>query len=150
MNFDTVQPLGVPESVVVSGAERTTAWPAVQESARKHKLEIEPDKMAHQGFFYRSDHFALARGGVPAFSVYPGEQIKGKPAGYAKKVIEEYITKIYHTPQDEYRADWDFSGYPTLLNFTLDIARAVANADTLPTWAAGDEFLPARVESGVK
>src|ERR1700686_1652732 len=58
LNFDTVHPLGVPESVVVSGAERTTAWPAVQDIARKHKLAIEPDKMSHLGFYYRSDHFA--------------------------------------------------------------------------------------------
>jgi hypothetical protein len=62
LNFDTVHPLGVPESVVVSGAERTTAWPVVENVARKHKLEIEPDRLAHLGLFYRSDHFAFARG----------------------------------------------------------------------------------------
>lgn len=150
LNFDTVQPLGVPESVVVSGAERTTAWPIVQDTARKHQLEIEPDKMAHLGFYYRSDHFALAKGGVPAFSVHPGEKIKGKPAGYVKKVVEEYIAKVYHTPFDEYRADWDFSGYPVLIRFAFDTGRELANAKTLPTWVSGDEFRPAREKSGVK
>src|SRR5262249_53528034 len=44
LNFDTVLPLGVLESVIVAGAERTTAWPMVQSMAGKHKLEIEPDK----------------------------------------------------------------------------------------------------------
>jgi Zn-dependent M28 family amino/carboxypeptidase len=147
LNFDTVHPLGVPESVVVSGAERTTAWPVVRDIARKHKLEIEPDKMSHLGFYYRSDHFAFARGGVPAFSVFPGEKIKGKPAGYAKKAAEEYIAKVYHTPADEYRADWDFSGYPVLIRFAFDVARQVANGGMLPTWNPGDEFLPARERS---
>jgi Zn-dependent M28 family amino/carboxypeptidase len=150
LNFDMVLPLGVPESVVVSGAERTTAWPVVQQVARAHKLAIEPDKMAHLGFYYRSDHFALARGGVPAFSVYPGERIKGKAADYAKKAMEHYIASVYHTPQDEYREDWDFSGYPTLIRFAFDIAREVANAKELPTWAPGDEFRAAREKSGVK
>jgi Zn-dependent M28 family amino/carboxypeptidase len=150
LNFDMVLPLGPPESVVVCGAERTTAWPLVRTVAQKHNLEIEPDKMAHLGFYYRSDHFALARGGVPAFSVYPGERIKGKPADYAKKTMENYIAKVYHTPQDEYREDWDFSGYPTLIHFAFDIARKVANAEKLPTWAAGDEFRAVREKSGVK
>lgn len=150
LNFDTVLPLGVPESVVVSGAERTTAWPMVQEVARKHKLDIEPDKMAHLGFYYRSDHFALARGGVPAFSVFPGEKTQGKSADFARKKMEEFIAKVYHTPLDTYHAEWDFSGYPVLMRFALDVARAAANAPGLPTWNAGDEFLDARRKSGVK
>jgi tricorn protease len=150
LNFDTVLPLGVPESVVVSGAGRTTAWPLVQQAARKHKLDIEPDKMAHLGFYYRSDHFALARGGVPAFSVFPGEKIKGKPADFARKAMDEYIARVYHTPFDAYHADWDFSGYPVLMQFAFDVARAAANANSLPTWVPGDEFLRTRQKSGVK
>ena len=147
LNFDTLLPLGVPESVVVSGAERTTAWAMVQESARKHKLDIEPDKMAHLGYFYRSDHFALAKGGVPAFSVFPGEKIKGKPADFAKKAAEEFIAKVYHTPADAYRDDWDFTGYPVIMRFAFNVAREAANAKTLPTWVPGDEFRQARDKS---
>jgi Zn-dependent M28 family amino/carboxypeptidase len=147
LNFDCVHPLGVPESVVVSGAERTTAWDVVQAAARKHKLAIEPDQRAHLGLYYRSDHFALARGGVPAFAIYPGEKIQGKPPDYVKKYVEHYIAKLYHTPADEYRDDWDFSGYPVLLRFALDIAREAADADSLPTWRPGDEFRAARDKS---
>jgi Zn-dependent M28 family amino/carboxypeptidase len=150
VNFDMVLPLGVPESIVVNGAERTTAFPMLQEAARKHHLEIEPDKLAHLGMYYRSDHFALARGGVPAFSVYPGERLKGKPADYFKTKFQEFVDKVYHSPQDEFREDWDFSGFPVLLGFGLDVARAAANADALPTWNPGDEFRAAREKSGVK
>jgi len=71
-NFDMILPLGVPESVVVTGAERTTAWPAVKAAAEKNGLEIEADQRAHLGIFYRSDHFSMAQAGVPAFSVAPG------------------------------------------------------------------------------
>lgn len=150
LNFDTILPLGVPESVIVAGAERTTAWPMVQETAKSHKLAIEPDKMAHLGYYYRSDHFALARGGVPAFSVFPGEKIKGKPADFARKAHEDFIAKVYHTPNDVFHDDWDFSGYPVLMRFAFDVAQTAANAKTLPTWNAGDEFLKAREASGVK
>jgi hypothetical protein len=149
LNFDMILPLGVPESIVVTGAERTTAWPAVQAAARKHRLEIEPDSRAHLGIFYRSDHFSLARAGVPAFSIAAGTKLKGKPADYARKAAQEFNDKAYHTPQDEVRPEWDFAGFAVLAGFALDVATDVADADRLPTWNPGDEFRPARDRSGV-
>ena len=88
LNFDMILPLGVPESVVVTGAERTTAWPAVKAAAAKNGLEIEADQRAHLGIFYRSDHFSMAQAGVPAFSVAPGMKIKGKPKDFARKALQ--------------------------------------------------------------
>jgi Zn-dependent M28 family amino/carboxypeptidase len=150
LNFDMILPLGVPESVVVTGADRTTAWPAVQAAAKKNHLEIEADERAHLGIFYRSDHFSMAQAGVPAFSVAIGMKIKDKPADFARKAFQEFNDKVYHSPQDEMKADWDFSGFVVLAHFTLDVARDVANADQLPTWNPGDEFRAAREKQGVK
>jgi Zn-dependent M28 family amino/carboxypeptidase len=150
LNFDMILPLGVPESIVVNGAERTTAWPAVQAAARKNGLEIEEDQRAHLGVFFRSDHFSLARAGVPAFSVAPGMKIKGKPKDFAIKAYKEFNDNVYHSPQDEFRADWDFSGFVVLARFSLDLARDVANAERLPTWNPGDEFRAALDKQGVK
>src|SRR5205823_14208679 len=90
LNFDMIMPLGVPESVVVTGADRTTAWPAVKAAAAKNGLEIEADQRAHLGIFYRSDHFSLARAGVPAFSVAPGMKVKGKPEDFARKAFKDF------------------------------------------------------------
>lgn len=149
-NFDSVSPIGEPESIILNGSERTTAWKMLQDTATKHALAIEPDRRGHLGYYYRSDHFALAQGGVPAFSVGRGERVKGKPADFTKKLSEDYIANIYHTPNDKFREDWDFTGYPVLMRFTLAAATQAANAPTLPTWLAGDEFLAARAKSGVK
>jgi Zn-dependent M28 family amino/carboxypeptidase len=149
-NFDMILPLGVPESIVVTGAERTTAWPAVKAAAQKNGLEIEADERAHLGIFYRSDHFSFARAGVPAFSVAPGMKIKGKPKDFAIKAYKDFNEYAYHTPQDEFRPDWDFSGFVVLGQFTLNVAQSVANAEQLPTWNLGDEFRPARDKQGVK
>ncbi len=146
-NFDMISPIGEPESIVLNGSERTTAWNTLQETAKRHGLTIEPDLRGHLGHFYRSDHFALARGGVPAFSVGRGEKVKGKPADFTKKITEDFIANTYHTPKDKYHEEWDFAGYPTLIHFSLDAARAFANAPTLPDWLPGDEFRPARQKS---
>jgi Zn-dependent M28 family amino/carboxypeptidase len=150
LNFDMILPLGVPESVVVNGADRTTVWPTVQAAAAKNGLEIEPDPRAHLGTYYRSDHFMLARAGVPAFSITAGTKLKGKPADFAKKAYQEFNERAYHSPQDEVRADWDFAGFVVLARFALDVARTVADAERLPTWSPGDEFRAAREKSGVK
>jgi Peptidase family M28 len=149
LNFDMILPLGVPETVVVTGAERTTAWPAVQAAAEKNHLKIEADQRAHLGIFYRSDHFSMAQSGVPAFSVAPGMQVKGKSKEFAVKAYKDFNDYAY-SPQDEFRPDWDFSGFIVLGQFTLDVARAVADAEHLPTWNVGDEFRAARDRQGVK
>jgi hypothetical protein len=86
----------------------------------------------------------MAQAGVPAFSVTAGMKIKGKPKDFAIKVYKEFNDKAYHSPQDELKPDWDFSGFVVLARFTLDLAREIANADRLPTWNPGDEFRPAR------
>jgi Zn-dependent M28 family amino/carboxypeptidase len=150
LNFDMILPLGVPESIVVTGAERTTAWPAVKAIADRHRLEVEADQRAHLGIFYRSDHFSMARAGIPAFSVAPGMKIRGKPTDFARKAIQEFNDKAYHSPQDEMRPDCDFSGFAVLARFALDVGREIADADRLPTWNPGDEFRPAREKSGVR
>jgi len=64
--------------------------------------------------------------------------------------MKEFNDKSYHSPQDEMRPDWDFAGFVVLARFAFDVARDIANADRLPTWNPGDEFLPAREKSGVK
>jgi Zn-dependent M28 family amino/carboxypeptidase len=150
LNFDMILPLGEPQSVVVNGADRTTFWTEVQAAAKRSNLEIEPDPRAHLGIFYRSDHFSLARAGVPAFSVATGTRLKGKPEGYARKAAQEFNDTRYHSPQDELLPEWDFSGFPVLGRFALDVARTAANAERLPTWKDGDVFRAARDRQGVK
>jgi hypothetical protein len=150
LNFDMILPLGVPESVVVTGAERTTTWPLVQAAAEKNRLEIEEDQRANLGIFYRSDHFSMAQAGIPAFSVAAGMRIKGKPKDFAVKAMKEFNDKVYHSPQDEVKSEWDFSGFVVLARFAQDVARDVANAERLPNWNAGDEFGRAREKHEVK
>lgn len=149
-NFDAFYPFGRTKDVVVNGAERTTLWPVVQDVARRMNLEIQPDPRPEQGLFYRSDHFSFAKAGIPAFSVNMGSEFLGKPAGYGKKVFEEFNAKHYHQPSDRYHEDWDLSGMEHLARFGFLLGLETANLETLPTWRPGDEFLKARQESGVR
>ena len=71
----------------------------------------------------------------------------GKPAGFGERLFEEYNDKHYHQPSDEYREDWDFAGMEEVARVRHPDRYSVANQEALPTWNAGDEFLPARERS---
>ena len=149
-NFDMYLPFGRYKDVTVNGSERTTIYPIVENAAKRMNLAIIPDPRPSAGLFYRSDHFSFARVGIPSFSVENGENFVGKPDGFGKQAIKEFTDKRYHQPADEYKDDWDFAGMEQYAQFGLLIGLDVANQDALPTWRAGDEFLPARQASGVK
>lgn len=147
LNFDSFYPFGKMKDVSVAGAERTSAWPTVQEVATRFKLKIEGDAHPEQGHYYRSDHFSFARVGIPAFSVNGGTHFYGKPDDFEKKVFEEYNDKHYHAPSDEYKDDWDFGGMEQMARFGFTLGHTVANQTGVSSWVKGDEFLPTRVKS---
>jgi hypothetical protein len=88
--------------------------------------------------------------GIPAFSIEEGRDLLGKPAGTGEKLYADYNDHRYHQPADKYADDWDFSGMEEYCRFGMLIGVNVANNPKIPTWRAGDEFLPAREKSGVK
>lgn len=147
LNFDVCYPFGRTSDVVLDGADRTTFWPVVRSVAKQFNLTITGDAHPEQGHFYRSDHFSMAKVGVPAFSVAQGDHFLGKPEGYGEKVFQEYNEKNYHAPSDEYRETWDFSGMEQIARFGFTLGLEAANLNALPTWNAGDEFLAAREKS---
>lgn len=150
VNYDSLPPYGRTRDVGTHGAERTTAYPIVEEAARRFQLTLSPDPRPFAGSYYRSDHFSFARAGIPAFSISSGQELLGQPAGSGKKYSDTYTEARYHQPSDEYHDDWDFSGMELYGRFGFLINFNAANSPTLPTWHAGDEFLPARVASGVR
>ncbi len=110
INYDGFPAYGRTRDVGARGSERTTAYPLVEEAARRFQFTLSPDPKPLAGTYYRSDHFSFARVGIPAFSVDSGDDIIGKPPGTGKKLADEFTEARYHQPSDEYHDDWDFSG----------------------------------------
>jgi len=146
MNYDDVQPLGAPEEVEVSGAERTTFYPVVQAMAKEFRLAIRPDARPEAGHFYRSDHFSMARVGIPAFSINEGMKYKGHPESWGLEQEKEYVEKHYHQPSDEYHPEMDFTGDSAMARFGFALGWAAASQAKLIEWQKGDEFETARVK----
>jgi len=147
LNFDNVPPLGTPEEVEVSGAERTTFYPVVKETAREFRLAIRPDPRPEAGHYYRSDHFSLARVGVPSFSVNEGIKFAGHPAEWGEAQAKDYTEHRYHQPSDEYKLEMDFTGDAVIAKFGFALGAKAAWLPTLAGWVPGDEFEAARKQS---
>jgi Zn-dependent M28 family amino/carboxypeptidase len=144
LNYDDVPPLGSPEEVEVSGSERTTFFPVVQAFANEFRLQIRPDARPEAGHFYRSDHFSLARVGIPAFSINEGVKYKGHDAAWGIQQADEYTAKHYHQPSDEYHPDMDFTGDAAMARFGFALGWEAASMPKLVGWNKGDEFEAAR------
>jgi Zn-dependent M28 family amino/carboxypeptidase len=144
LNFDALPPIGDPEEVEVSGAERTTFYPAVESLAKTFGLTIRADAHPEAGHYYRSDHFSMARVGVPAFSVGEGLKFKNHDAAWGEAQAKDYVDHHYHQPSDEYRADMDFTGLAKMGRFGFLLGQNAAMAPQLQGWQAGDEFEAAR------
>ena len=140
LNFDALAPVGLPEEVEVTGAERTTFYPAVEAAAKEFGFAIRPDANPEAGHYYRSDHFSLARVGIPSFSISEGRKFKGHDLAWGEAQSQDYVKNHYHQPSDEYRGDWDFKGLAEMARFGYELGLSAATQSQAIDWQPGDEF----------
>lgn len=144
LNFDAIYMIGKVRDVTMIGVERTTFKNTAERVTKALGMRIVPDQDPEQGFYYRSDHFPLAKAGVLAFSVDGGHDVIGKPAGWGRKMADEYRAKSYHQPSDEIAPDWDWSSGVQMGQLGFWLGWEAANAATIPNWMPGEEFRAAR------
>jgi len=147
LNYDDIPPLGSPQEVEVAGAERTTFYPTVTATAKDFRLTIRPDAHPEAGHYYRSDHFSLARVGIPSFSVNEGVKYRGHDEAWGLAQDEDYTKNHYHQPSDEYHAEMDFTGDGTMARFGFMLGWQAAMQARVVGWEKGDEFEAARINS---
>ena len=147
LNYDALQPVGEPQEVEAAGVERTSFYPTFEATAKRFGLAIVPDAHPEAGHFYRSDHFSMARVGVPAFSIGEGTLFAGHDAAWGLAQQDDYTAHRYHNYSDNYTADMDFRGLATMARFGMELGWQAADAAHTVSWRAGDEFEAPRKRS---
>jgi Zn-dependent M28 family amino/carboxypeptidase len=147
INYDSVPELDRVADVSMVGLERTSFWPQAEKIARALHLAVVPDQEPEQGHYYRSDHFSLAKVGIPAFSIDAGQTVLGKPPGWGKAQSDDYREHRYHQPSDQFDPNWDWSEGVQMAQLGFWLGWEAANADTMPNWLPGDEFRATRDKS---
>lgn len=147
VNMDALSLAGPAKDVTVIGGGKSELDGFLTKVLGAEGRTATPDPSPEKGFYYRSDHFSLAKRGVPMFYVDGGEDLVngGRAAGDAYN--KDYTDNRYHGPDDEYDPNWDWSGALADLRIYYRLGRELAETNDWPNWLPGDEFRRARDES---
>jgi Zn-dependent M28 family amino/carboxypeptidase len=147
LNMDNLAPIGPARDVVVVGFGASDLDDYLRRAAEQRGRRLAPEPTPEKGLYFRSDHFNLAKQGVPM--LYPKAGIDlvdgGPEAGRAW--LDAYVANHYHKPSDQYDAAWNVAGTLADLALYYDVGRAVANESGWPQWREDSEFRAIREAS---
>ncbi|HEY6360058.1 MAG TPA: M20/M25/M40 family metallo-hydrolase [Vicinamibacterales bacterium] len=147
INIDGINLYGRSRDIVLLGAERSTLGELAETLAGRQQRVVGPDPEPGRGYFFRSDHFPLAKIGIPAVSISEPVAYIGRDPGYAKKMRDQYNEKDYHQPTDEFRTDWDYAGAVEDMQLLAELGWQAATRPAMPAYHEDQQFARPRAPS---
>jgi Zn-dependent M28 family amino/carboxypeptidase len=147
INIDRLSPLGRARDVQVIGFGASELEDRLAAAAERQDRNLTPDTNPEAGYFYRSDHFNLAKKGVPALYIKSGADLRDQPPGTGQAMLDDYVKNRYHKQADDYSPDWDVSGSLEDMRLLFEVGAQVASDGSWPAWYEGNEFRAAREAS---
>jgi Zn-dependent M28 family amino/carboxypeptidase len=108
---------------------------------------IVPDANNAAGTYFRSDHFPLAKRGVPMAYPKGSGEFLDEPIAERVAARDEYGARRYHQAQDEWLPVMDFRGAVQDLEAVYAVGRDLAFSRDWPRWSPTSEFGPVRDRS---
>ncbi len=147
INIDAMSTAGATDDIVVVGYGNSQMDDYLNAVATEQNRVLVAEPTPEKGYFYRSDHFNLAKKGVPMLYAEAGMNVRGKPAGYGDAEAKRYLAERYHKAADEVHPEWDNGGIMQDLYAHFRIGVAISNSNDWPTWSEGNEFKAIREAS---
>jgi Zn-dependent M28 family amino/carboxypeptidase len=152
LNLDVMNLYGRTTDVSALGLDQSSLGKVFTAAAAAEGLKVSTNEEALlTGSYFRSDHFSLARVGVPGTSIENGSSYVGRPERWGREQKEKYTAERYHQPSDQMQPWFTYGGVVQQLRVTVRTALAVADAPAQPVWSHTSEFREAgerRVASG--
>lgn len=147
VNMDALTGAGPAKDIIVIGRGKSELEAYLEKAVKQEGRVIVDEPTPEKGFYYRSDHFSLAKLGVPMIYFDGGEDLVdgGKDAG--KAWAEAYTAKRYHAPSDDMSAITSWDGMMADLRLYYAVGRMLAMTTAWPNWVDGDEFRNIRDDS---
>jgi Zn-dependent M28 family amino/carboxypeptidase len=149
-NMDGLAIAGPARDLTFVGGGQSQLDEAATRVATGMNLRISPEANPEVGSYYRSDHFPLAKVGVPALYINIGQDLVNGGVAAGKAADEAYIADKYHQPNDEYDPNWDLTGALPELNIIRTLTADIANSTAWPEWKPTSEFIGARRASAAQ
>jgi Zn-dependent M28 family amino/carboxypeptidase len=147
LNTDSMGPYGKARNFGMAGTAKLGLLDMIVAEGKRQGRSFSGDPRPEAGSFYRSDHFAFAKAGVPAISWRSGTDLANGGNARGMAIASDYTAKRYHQPDDEYSSDWDFSGIVQDAQLLHAVGRRLANSNEWPNWSADSEFRGLRDQS---
>ena len=144
VNIDGLAPIGPARDVTATGGDKSDLTGILKQTLATMGLRLSPEPFAERGSYYRSDHFSLAKRGVPMFRVGRGLDLVDGGVAAGTAASDDYTKNRYHQPSDEYAPDWNFSGIVQETELLYRLGRTLAEGTTWPNWHESDEFRAVR------
>ena len=147
INMDVLNVYGPMRDFVVVGWENSDIQDYAAPFVEMQNRELAPETNPEAGIFYRSDHFSLAKQGVPVLYAKGGNDHFefGEEWGAEQRAI--FNRDAYHKPADEYDPEWDLRGAHQDMWIYFRLGQQLANSRDWPQWAPGNEFEAQRLQS---
>jgi Zn-dependent M28 family amino/carboxypeptidase len=150
LTLDTLQPNGLARDVVLIGKGQSELEDRIAAAAARQGRTMTPDARPERGLFYRADHFAFAKRGVPVFLLMAlgggVDLVKGgREAG--DRWVSEFTANCYHQTCDEWSPRLDLAGAAQDVALFYDVGRDLAFGRDWPEWKPGSEFRSIREQS---
>ncbi|WP_444912638.1 M28 family metallopeptidase [Microbulbifer sp. PAAF003] len=139
-NFDAMNVLGPTKDITVVGFGSSELENLLEAAAKKQGRYLAAEEHPERGYFYRSDHFSLAKEGVPMLYFDSGSENHEHGREWAQSKDKEYLSQHYHKPGDEYDSNWNLKGAAMNLQLGLQLGLKLANSRDWPNWYEGNEF----------
>jgi len=140
INMDVMNVYGPMKDMVVVGYNNSELESLLTKYTEQQGRYVAPEPSPEHGSFYRSDHFNLAKVGVPMLYAKGGIDSfeHGKEWGAAQK--KDYNVCCYHKAADEFNDGWDLRGVQQDMNVFYQVGNELANSEQWPNWFEGREF----------
>jgi Zn-dependent M28 family amino/carboxypeptidase len=140
LNLEMSAVWGPARDLVAIGAGESALGSIVEAVAKKEGLKVAAEPAPEQGFFYRSDQYSFARAGIPGIWIDLGDDLVGTPAGTGLARREEYRSKRYHRPKDEFDPAWELTGTAQLARVVEVAIEEIAARGGVVPWKAGSSY----------
>jgi Zn-dependent M28 family amino/carboxypeptidase len=147
INMDSLSLAGDARDFVAIGGGKSALDLYLARALDAHDLTLRPEPAPQAGYYYRSDHFSLAKKGVPMLYAKLGNNLVNGGIAAGEAVQAKYRAERYHGPNDEYDPNWDWVGAIRELQIYWQIGRELATGGAWPNWNDGDEFRAVRDRS---
>jgi len=137
---DALPIIGRAHDMTVIGKGQSQLEDMLADVLKEQGRVISPETTPENGFYFRSDHFNFAKAGVPAMLASSGLDLVKGGVAEGRKDAADYTAHHYHTTNDVFDPNWDYSGILEDTQALYDLGQHLSKAGVAPAWYPDSPF----------